>query len=78
MLESIDRAGAIGWVTIITVIALVIFLIPNAIEGWNRFLKSLGLVKKKSLHKWFYRGAGLIWCLGGILTYFLVILPHYM
>lgn len=51
MLESIDRAGAIGWVTIITVIALVIFLIPNAIEGWNRFLKSLGLVKKKSLQE---------------------------
>ena len=43
MLESIDRAGAIGWGTIITVIALAIFLIPNAIEGWNRFLKSIGL-----------------------------------
>lgn len=51
MLESIDKAGAIGWGTIITVIALVIFLIPNAIEGWNRFLKSLGLVKKKSLQE---------------------------
>ncbi len=51
MLESIDRAGAIGWGTIITVIALAIFLIPNAIEGWNRFLKSIGLVKKKSLQE---------------------------
>ena len=51
MLESIDRAGVIGWGTIITVIALAIFLIPNAIEGWNRFLKSLGLIKKKSLQE---------------------------
>ena len=51
MLESIDKAGAIGWGTIITVIALVIFLIPNAIEGWNRFLKSLGLVKRESLQE---------------------------
>ena len=44
--------------------------------GYERLLERF--VKKKSLHKWFYRGAGLIWCLGGILTYFLVILPHYM
>ena len=30
MLESIDRAGVIGWGTIITVIALAIFLIVDA------------------------------------------------
>ena len=51
MLELIDRASAIGWGTIIAVIVLAISLIPNAIEGWNRLLKSLGLVKKKSLQE---------------------------
>lgn len=51
MLELLDRASAIGWGTIIAVIALAILLIPLAVEGWNRFLKSLGLVKKKSLQE---------------------------
>ena len=51
MLELLDRASAIGWGTIIAVIALAILLVPLAIEGWNRFLKSLGLVKKKSLQE---------------------------
>ena len=51
MLDLIDRASAIGWGTIVTVIALAILLIPLAIEGWNRMLKSLGLVKKKSLQE---------------------------
>ena len=51
MLELLDRASAIVWGTIIAVIALAILLIPLAVEGWNRFLKSLGLVKKKSLQE---------------------------
>lgn len=51
MLESIDRASAIGWGTVIAVIALVIFLVPLAVESWNHFLKSLGLVKRKSLQE---------------------------
>ena len=51
MLELLDRASAIGWGTVIAVIALAILLIPLAVEGWNRFLKSLGLVKKKSLQE---------------------------
>ena len=51
MLESIDRVSAIGWGTIIAVIALVIFLVPLAVESWNHFLKSLGLVKRKSLQE---------------------------
>ena len=51
MLDLIDRASAIGWGTIISVIVLAILLIPMAVEGWNRFLKSLGLVKKKSLQE---------------------------
>ena len=51
MLELIDRAGAVGWGTVLAVIALVILLVPMAIEGWNRLLKSLGLVKKKSLQE---------------------------
>ena len=51
MLELIDRAGAVGWGTVLVAIALVILLVPIAIEGWNRLLKSLGLVKKKSLQE---------------------------
>ena len=51
MLELIDRAGAVGWGTVLVAIALVILLVPMAIEGWNRLLKSLGLVKKKSLQE---------------------------
>ena len=51
MLELIDRAGAVGWGTVLAVIVLVVLLIPMAIESWNRFLKSLGLVKKKSLQE---------------------------
>lgn len=51
MLELIDRAGAVGWGTVLVTIALVILLVPMAIEGWNRLLKSLGLVKKKSLQE---------------------------
>mgnify|MGYP001853336981 FL=1 len=51
MLELIDRAGAVGWGTVLVAIALVILLVPMAIESWNRLLKSLGLVKKKSLQE---------------------------
>lgn len=51
MLELIDRASAIGWGTVLAVIALAILLVPVAVEGWNRLLKSLGLVKKKSLQE---------------------------
>ena len=51
MLDLIDRAGAIGWGTVLVVIALVILLVPIAIEGWNRFLKSLGLIQKKTLQE---------------------------
>ena len=51
MLELIDRAGAVGWGTVLVAIVLVILLVPMAIEGWNRLLKSLGLVKKKSLQE---------------------------
>lgn len=51
MLELIDRVGAVGWGTVLVAIALVILLVPMAIEGWNRLLKSLGLVKKKSLQE---------------------------
>ena len=51
MLDLIDRASAIGWGTIISVIVLAILLIPMAVEGWNRLLKSLGLIKKKSLQE---------------------------
>ena len=51
MIDLIDRASAIGWGTIVSVIVLAILLIPLAIEGWNRMLKSLGLVKKKSLQE---------------------------
>ena len=51
MLELIDRAGAVGWGTVLVAIALVILLVPISIEGWNRLLKSLGLVKKKSLQE---------------------------
>ena len=47
MLELIDRAGAVGWGTVLVAIALVILLVRMAIESWNRLLKSLGLVKKK-------------------------------
>ncbi len=50
MLDLIDRAGAIGWGTVLVVIALVM-LVPIAIEGWNRFLKSLGLIQKKTLQE---------------------------
>ena len=51
MLELIDRAGAVGLGTVLVAIALVILLVPMAIESWNRLLKSLGLVKKKSLQE---------------------------
>ena len=51
MLELIDRAGAVGWGTVLVAIALAILLVPMAIESWNRLLKSLGLVKKKSLQE---------------------------
>ena len=51
MLELIDRAGAVGWGTVLVAIALVILLVPVAIENWNRFLERLGLVKKKSLQE---------------------------
>ena len=51
MLELIDKAGAVGWGTVLVAIALVILLVPMAIESWNRLLKSLGLVKKKSLQE---------------------------
>ena len=51
MLELIDRADAVGWGTVLVAIALVILLVPMAIESWNRLLKSLGLVKKKSLQE---------------------------
>ena len=51
MLELIDRAGAVGWGTVLVAIALVILLVPMAIESWNRLLKSLGLVKKRSLQE---------------------------
>ena len=51
MLELIDRASAIGIGTIAVVIALAVLLIPNAIESWNRLLKSLGLVKTKNLQE---------------------------
>ncbi|HJA92401.1 MAG TPA: hypothetical protein H9717_04695, partial [Candidatus Eisenbergiella merdipullorum] len=37
--------------TVLVVIALVILLVPIAIEGWNRFLKSLGLIQKKTLQE---------------------------
>ena len=51
MLELIDRAGAVGWGTVLAVIVLVVLLIPMAIDSWNRFLNSLGLVKQKSLQE---------------------------
>ena len=51
MLDLIDKASAIGWGTVISVIVLAILLIPLAVEGWNRLLKSLGLVKKKTLQE---------------------------
>ena len=51
MLELIDRASAIGLGTIVVVIALAVLLIPLAAESWNRLLKSLGLVKTKSLQE---------------------------
>lgn len=44
--------------------------------GYGKLLDRF--IKKEKVKKWFYRMAGGIWCLGGILTYCCVICPYYL
>lgn len=57
------------------IISAVYPLMYFVVCGYAKLLERL--VKKEALRQWFYRGAAVLWSLGGILTYFLVILPHY-
>ncbi len=58
------------------IISAVYPLMYFVVCGYSKLLERF--VKNRTLHVWFYRIGALIWCLGGILTYFLVILPNYI
>ena len=49
MIEIIERLGEMGPLTVIIIIALVVLLIPLAINGWKEFIDSLGYTTKKGL-----------------------------
>lgn len=49
MIEAFTRLNEIGGDVVIVVILLILMLVPQAIESWNKFLNSIGLVKRKSI-----------------------------
>lgn len=49
MIEAFTSLKDIGWDVGVIVILLVISLIPTVVESWNKFLNSIGLVKRKSI-----------------------------
>lgn len=51
LIELIEKAENVGWGTIAVVIAGVFMFIPTIVEGWNKVLDALGLVKKKNLFR---------------------------
>ena len=49
MINTIEQLDNIGWMTVITVIVLIITLLPQAVESWKKFLSTLGLISKKEI-----------------------------
>lgn len=49
MVDTIKQLDELGWVTIIIIIALVIILIPQIKDSWDRFISALGYDTKKSI-----------------------------
>ena len=49
MIEAFTNLKDIGGYIVVIVILLVISLIPTIVESWNKFLNSIGLVKRKSI-----------------------------
>lgn len=51
MLDTINQLNEIGWVTVITVLILIIGLTPQIIKTWKEFLSSLGLISKREIEE---------------------------
>lgn len=51
MLDTINQLNEIGWMTVITVLVLIIGLIPQIIKTWKEFLSSLGLISKREIEE---------------------------
>lgn len=51
MINTIEQLDNIGWMTVITVIVLIITLLPQAVESWKKFLSTLGLISKKDIEQ---------------------------
>lgn len=51
MIDTIKQLDELGWVTVIIIIALVIILIPQIKDSWDRLLNSLGYETKKSIRE---------------------------
>ena len=49
MLDTINQLNEIGWMTVITVLILIIGLTPQIIKTWKEFLSSLGLISKREV-----------------------------
>ena len=51
MLDTINQLNEIGWMTVATVLVLIISLIPQIINAWKELLSSLGLISKREVEE---------------------------
>ena len=49
MIGIIEQLNTFGWMTVISVVFLIITFIPKAVESWRDLLDSLGLISKKKV-----------------------------
>lgn len=49
MIGIIEQLNTFGWMTVISVIFLIIAFIPKAVESWRDLLDSLGLISKRQI-----------------------------